>query len=393
MKKVSLIIFMFLSSLSLFFVMPTIANAVSLEPLTDWVVTPSMISSTPSNVSFLQDTTGELDNSPVDLQYRERNYIYIPDRALLNLVSIEMEYKIGGVGGVIQETITLTASNTDHANIFLFDWTTDFDAGDYFTVEYIGLSPYDYRESELEFDLPQFKFLQGTDANYQNLLLYHGYLVGYDDGASASYQTGYSYGYNAGFLTGSEVGYNNGYSIGFNAGSDAGYSSGYDYGYNTGQSEGYITGYLAGREIGRTEGYGDGYAVGLVEGKAIGYDDGLTAGETIGYADGYEDGIAEVIDDPGTYLVEISNDIAENIWFYGLTPWAGLGYTDITSFSYDLGFIAGVDATEATAYEQGYLAGGKNSFMANLDKWLVPAIIIVLVAGGFIAFMKMRKSE
>ena len=103
--------------------------------------------------------------------------------------------------------------------------------------------------------------------------------------------------------------------------------------------------------------------------------------------------MAEVIDDPGNYLVEITHDIAENIWLYGLTPWAGLGWTDSTSFSYDLGFIAGSEATEAIAYEQGYLAGGKNSFMANLEKWMVPAIIIVLIAGGFIAFMKMRKEQ
>ena len=183
--------------------MPTIATAESLEPINDWAFLSSGISSTPSNVLFAQDTDGELDNPLAELQYRDKNYIYIPDRALLNLVSIKMEYEIDGV---TQETITLTVSNTGHANIFLFDWTTDYGDGDYFKVAYIGLSPYDYRESELEFDLPQFKFLEGTDANYQKLLLYHGYLVGYDDGASASYQTGFSNGYNAGFLTGSEVG-------------------------------------------------------------------------------------------------------------------------------------------------------------------------------------------
>lgn len=382
---------MFLSSLSLFYVMPIIASAESLEPINDWVFTSYGISSNPSNVLFLQNTNGALDNPIDELQYRPQNYIYIPDRALLNLVSISMEYEINGI---VQEAITLTVSNTDHPNIFFFDWTTtDYDTGDSFTVVYIGISPYDYRESELAYDLPQFKFLAGTNANYQKLLLYHGYLVGFDNGASAAYQSGFSNGYNAGFLTGSEVGYNNGYSTGFNNGSDAGYSSGYDYGYNTGQSEGYITGFLAGRNIGRTEGYADGYDVGLVEGKAIGYDAGLTAGETLGYADGVADGIAEVIDNPETYIREITNDIAENIWLYGLTPWAGLGFEDSTSFSYDLGFIAGAEATEVIAYEQGYLAGGKNSFMANLDKWLVPAIIIVLIGGGFIAFMKMRKEQ
>ena len=114
-----------------------------------------------------------------------------------------------------------------------------------------------------------------------------------------------------------------------------------------------------------------------------------------GYLEGYEEGLVEgrilgiaSLDDE---ILTAVNDAVGNVHEYGFSPYPP--YTDNESYSYDAGYTAGALLVEGESYDLGYLEGSEDSFQANIHKWLVPAIIIVLVAGGFIAFMKMRKSE
>ena len=87
----------------------------------------------------------------------------------------------------------------------------------------------------------------------------------------------------------------------------------------------------------------DAYNIGFSDGYRIGYDDGRVYGENEGYGRGYSD-----------------------------------GYTD------------GVKVAESEVYQRGYNDGANKSFLSNLDKWLVPAIIIVIIAGIFVGYRRER---
>lgn len=105
-------------------------------------------------------------------------------------------------------------------------------------------------------------------------------------------------------------------------------------------------------------GYNDGYEIGYGEG----YDDGLYVGEQVGYDEGYS-----------------------------------TGYNNGYNNGYNEGYGDGVRATEPQAYQRGYDDGyeeatNKSSikFMSNLQVWLVPAIIIVVIAGIFVGYRRER---
>jgi hypothetical protein len=66
-----------------------------------------------------------------------------------------------------------------------------------------------------------------------------------------------------------------------------------------------------------------------------------------------------------------------------------LGYNVGVSVGYGEGLLAGEEA----AYDEGYEDGINESFTSNLHTWIVPAIIIVLVAGGFISIAAYKKKE
>lgn len=52
---------------------------------------------------------------------------------------------------------------------------------------------------------------------------------------------------------------------------------------------------------------------------------------------------------------------------------------------YNIGYQAGIDAGNPAIYQEGYLAGQKDIFYSKFDKWIVPAIVIVIILGGFVA--------
>jgi hypothetical protein len=65
-----------------------------------------------------------------------------------------------------------------------------------------------------------------------------------------------------------------------------------------------------------------------------------------------------------------------------------------------VGFQNGLESDNAEAYLQGYNAGvtaglahEANDFYDNIESWLVPAIIVVLFLGGFIAFARKKRDS
>ncbi|NLD46685.1 MAG: hypothetical protein GX660_05730 [Clostridiaceae bacterium] len=114
-------------------------------------------------------------------------------------------------------------------------------------------------------------------------------------------------------------------------------------------------------------------------------------GYTEGYDEGLDDGYDLGIDSLDDEILSAVNTAVGNVHEYGFIAYPP--YDDNESYSYDKGYTAGALLVEGESYDLGYLDGSEDSFQANIHKWLVPAIIIVLIAGGFVAFIKMRKSE
>lgn len=102
--------------------------------------------------------------------------------------------------------------------------------------------------------------------------------------------------------------------------------------------------------------HSDGYTAGDSAGKVIGYNSGLTDGYNSGLTDGYNSGVINGYNS---------------------------GFTD--------GYNSGLN--EIDAYGKGYDDGARDKFMANFDKWIVPAIIVIMFLGGFISIMSMRSNK
>jgi len=94
--------------------------------------------------------------------------------------------------------------------------------------------------------------------------------------------------------------------------------------------------------------YNSTYSAGFAEGNEQGYIDGYSEGYGVGYTEGYNNGY------------DIGKEISQGE-------------------AYDLG------------YTDGYNDGSTESFIANLNKWIVPAIIIVMLAGGFFAITRKKR--
>src|SRR5690606_21641205 len=124
--------------------------------------------------------------------------------------------------------------------------------------------------------------------------------------------------------------------------------------YHAGYNDGYSNGFDDGFELGDQNGFDRGYNVGYDEGYNEGHQDGQSEGYNIGYNFGYNNG-------------------------------------------YNRGYNDGVRVTEPQAYQRGYDDGYNEAtnqapikFMSNLHVWLVPAIIIVVIAGIFVGYRRER---
>lgn len=157
--------------------------------------------------------------------------------------------------------------------------------------------------------------------------------------------------------------YSLGYGDGFRDGRDYGRGIGYQEGYVKGSNEGYYRGYDAGLEDGYNQGYEDGYEVGELDGYDEGYSKGYNAGleqsYDVGYNDGYDDGYQEGYDDG----INTNYDYMQ-------------GYED--------GFKAG---------EKSKIAQNSEAFYNNIEKWLVPAIITVIIVGGIVSIIAIKRRE
>ena len=147
----------------------------------------------------------------------------------------------------------------------------------------------------------------------------------------------------------------------------------YQYGYDLGYMVGYGDGYNFGLEQSYWEGHQDGYEYGYL----VGYDDGENAGYNAGYDYGYNVGY----DEGKEYGIN-----------FGREHWYNVGY--------EYGYNAGYDDGENAGYNDGFKAGEKSkiaqnneSFYKSIEKWLVPAIITVIVLGGIVSIIAIKRRE
>ena len=112
--------------------------------------------------------------------------------------------------------------------------------------------------------------------------------------------------------------------------------------------------YQYGYDLGYMVGYKDGYDFGL----EYSYQEGYQEGYDLGYEEGYDDGYNKAYEEINT------ND--EYM----------LGYND--------GFKAG---------EESKIAQNSEAFYKSIEKWLVPAIITVILLGGIVSIIAIKRRE
>ena len=120
----------------------------------------------------------------------------------------------------------------------------------------------------------------------------------------------------------------------------------YDEGYYDGSTDAFDSGYSLGYDNGLADGYDEGWEVG--------WEDGWEDGWEGGYDEGFEDAYSEII----------TND----------------EYT----LGYNNGFKDG---------EKSKIVKNNEAFYGGIEKWLVPAIIVVLVVGGIMSISALKRRE
>ena len=190
------------------------------------------------------------------------------------------------------------------------------------------------------------------------------------------YQYGYNLGYNFGleqsYWEGHQDGYEHGYLVGWGDGWDTGYVDGRTEGYLEGYAGGMMDGYNQGRDVGYSDGYNagqsDGYNAGVVHGYNNGYYSGFEDGKNVGLEVGYDNGYDNGYDDGYDYGYNVGYNNANEKYMQG----------------YNDGFIAG---------EKSKIAQNNEAFYKSIEKWLVPAIITVIVLGGIVSITAIKRRE
>ena len=143
----------------------------------------------------------------------------------------------------------------------------------------------------------------------------------------------------------------------------------------------------------------DGYDIGYTTGYSKGYENGSRVGITKGHNDLYTFGsnyygLSEVNSfdyKKGLIGTNVKNNTLEGVYDYGISayidPDTGLPFVQSGSKDY----IDGQASSVGNAYNDGYIAGGNESFQANIGDWIVPAIVIVLIVGGIIGMRQARR--
>lgn len=161
----------------------------------------------------------------------------------------------------------------------------------------------------------------------------------------------------------------------------------------------YALGYEAGYDLGLTIDAQNARAQGYYEGKAeFGYFDPITR-KWLGYEDGYNIGLDKGLFDGYNNGIEYAlNTYPYDIYLNGFrsayrNPIDNSILDDEDSYSYGQGYNAGIIVNNSNAYNEGYNDGSADIFMSNFDKWIVPAILIIMFLGGFIAYAKFRNGR
>lgn len=120
------------------------------------------------------------------------------------------------------------------------------------------------------------------------------------------------------------------------------------------------------------------YDAGFREGYSAGYDAGLDMADENAYNEGYNDARL-------TYGKKI-----DDIW-YTASEWGSEQYNE----GYNDGLGDGALLNDEEIYNDGYNKGlneGRNDkFYSGIEKWLVPAIIVVIVLGGVLSIAVKKK--
>lgn len=116
------------------------------------------------------------------------------------------------------------------------------------------------------------------------------------------------------------------------------------------------------------------YNAGFREGFGAGYDAGLEEADENAYNDGYNDARL-------TYGKKI-----DDTW-YTASEWGSEQYNE----GYDDGLRDGALTNDEEIYEIGYNDGRNDKFYTGIEKWLVPAIIVVIVLGGVLSIIAKKK--
>lgn len=100
------------------------------------------------------------------------------------------------------------------------------------------------------------------------------------------------------------------------------------------------------------------------------YQDGYIDGYDSGYNNGYNKGYENARHEFGRY---------HNGEWLTSEQWGNIEYN------------RGLQASHSEAFDEGYLKGSNDSFLANIKNWIVPAIIVVIILGGFVTIIQKRK--
>lgn len=250
------------------------------------------------------------------------------------------------------------------------------------------------------------------------------YDAGYQDGYQNGYQNGYENGIDTGYEIGFGDGFTNGYNQGYEDGQEVGYQDGYDDGFSHDTRIKIVLGEFDDSITNQTETLMNVYRFRLDNFK-IKYDLAIVQSNIVVRGFTYtswsadERGVHYNNTDNHLYL-KIEKPLIEfimnrdsvdvitafrtylqenNIYGYferadGKTKYQ-LGYEDGYAEGDNYGCQRcrqfGRDEGYRDGYTKGYTEGSQESFLANLDKWIVPAIIIVFIVGIFVAYRKGRE--
>ena len=146
------------------------------------------------------------------------------------------------------------------------------------------------------------------------------------------------------------------------------YTAGYDQGQDDLFTEGSAThGYVLEDSFDYIDGYADGYA------------DGYDVGENDLYTNG---SVAQGLAPSGSYDVSYGYGLGQNDMYENGSSL--YGFVQSTSQDYADGYSEGQEAGLSTHYAD---------FMSGFEKWIVPAILIILILGGTLAMRKRKEGE